>query len=852
MSLQPRMPFLASHNENKFHPRLTSSTVNDSEACLFPLATFPKSRSRRATMSLAQAKRLWSLSKSRPNLPGRSLASRQGSSASYASTRQTASGAPRKLVATLQTGSLRTEISIAFSATQKRRNFSTQHRPSDANLTLTYDKQSVERLKSGQHSGGFDSRLFSSTNASHSKTETLAASIGLLSAALAGVAFAMVVTVYNEDQVLAETRVETTGDETKFNASNVDSPAADAASLTASELEGIVAEEVRSKFWPVLLQEWRMLIIAISLTFALSIAELFTMSLGGKVIDSALSKDLDRFMSAAWKLCGAVAVQGFLQFISYASLTRATERVRAKLSQMAFASIIYQDKEFFDRHNSAELMSRLSNDISEIRNVTKNMISLGVKSTTSIVGGMVAAFAKSPQLALLVMLAIGSAVGIGSLYARILRRLSKRSKDAAAKAIIAANEATAAVSTVQAFVGEEKEKARHAAFVASSVEHSTAFGTALGFFKGISTAGVSGILVGVLLIGGRMVASGALSVGDLSQFVIVSSSIQSSLGNVAQLVGQVASGRDAVERVFNIIDSKPKINPKSSDIEVPRWFRKRLKKEAKSQPKTNAIIAATTSAGAQAAQFVPGQSAVRLENVSFAYASRPDALVLQDVDIKLEAGKTLSLVGQSGSGKSTISRLILRFYDVTSGRVLVDGVDVKTLDPHWLRNQIGIVEQEPVLFSGSIWENIAYARPDASEEDILAAAKAANCEEFISNFPLKYDTIVGERGAQLSGGQKQRIAIARALLKNPRILILDEATSALDATTETLVQDALNRLMKNRTTLIIAHRLSTIKNSDTIIVLDHGHIVEQGTHDTLSKAGGYYASLVKQQMGQPI
>lgn len=803
-------------------------------------------------MSLAQVTRLWKLSKPGNNSPGPSHASSARSLHSQAPTRLSTTSLARKFTTTIKQGALRAEIAISFKPQPQRRHYSSQSRLPKSSLSVTYDRQSIDRLLSGTHTEGIDSKRFSASRSDGPPNETLAASIALLSAAIAGVALAMVVTVYQDEQVLAETRVETPSNDPNFNPQNVNVTAAEAQAAALVELETIVTEEVRSKFWPVLLQEWRMLLIAISLTFALSIAELFTMSLGGKVIDSALSKDLDRFMSAAWKLCGAVAIQGFLQFISYSSLTRATERIRAKLSQMAFASIIYQDKEFFDRHNSAELMSRLSNDISEIRNVTKNMIALGVKSTTSIIGGMVAAFAKSPHLALLVMAAIGSAVGIGSLYARILRRLSKRSKDAAAKAIIAANEATAAVSTVQAFVGEEKEKARHAAFVSASVEHATAFGTALGFFKGISTAGVSGILVGVLLIGGRMVASGSLSVGDLSQFVIVSSSIQSSLGNVAQLVGQVASGRDAVDRVFNIIDSNPKINPKSSEIEVPRWFRKRLKKEAKTLPQKATIVAAAASAGAEHQTIVPGQSAVRLENVSFAYASRPDALVLQDVDITLEAGKTLSLVGQSGSGKSTISRLILRFYDVTTGRVLVDGVDVRTLDPHWLRNQIGIVEQEPVLFSGSIWENIAYARPDASREDILAAAKAANCEEFIGNFPNKYDTIVGERGAQLSGGQKQRIAIARALLKNPRILILDEATSALDATTETLVQDALNRLMKNRTTLIIAHRLSTIKNSDTIIVLDHGHIVEKGTHDSLSKAGGYYASLVKQQMGQTL
>lgn len=687
------------------------------------------------------------------------------------------------------------------------------------NLVIpTHYFTSQPKLQNGKGTGGRNHE-----NATEAfSSDHFQVSMYYFASALVGVAFALVfiTRLVANNAASAQSKNEDNGDAPIITPEGAIAPA------SPLPLEDIITEEVRSKFWPVLLSEWKMLLTAIALTFAASLAELLTMRLGGKVLDSTMNRNLDAFMTAAWKLCAAVAMQGFLQFISYTALTQATERVRARLSTMAFASIIYQDKSFFDRHNSAELMNRLSSDVAEIRNVVKNTISLGVKSTTSIVGGMVAAFAKSPSLALLIAAAIGSAVSIGSLYARLLRRLSRASKDANARAVIVANEATSAVTTVQAFVGEDREIERQKKYVDHSVYMSQRFGAALGFFKGISTIGVSGILIGVLLYGGHMVSQGRLTVGDLSSFVVVASSIQSSLGNIAQLVGQLASGRDAVDRVFAIIDSKPTINPKSGIVSIP--------------------VTAYTSVPSPT-QLQRGT--VTLDHVTFAYGNRPDLTVLKDVSLNLEAGKTLSLVGHSGSGKSTISRLILRFYDPVAGTVRVDGMDIRTMDPHWLRSQIGIVEQEPVLFAGTIYENIAYGRPGASRQEIIDAARSANCEVFIKSFPDGFDTVVGERGTQLSGGQKQRIAIARALLKNPRILILDEATSALDASTEVQVQEALNTLMRNRTTLIIAHRLSTIKNSDTIVVLDHGKVVETGNHESLSKANGFYARLVEQQMG---
>ena len=335
------------------------------------------------------------------------------------------------------------------------------------------------------------------------------------------------------------------------------------------------------------------------------------------------------------------------------------------------------------------------------------------------------------------------------------------------------------------------------------------------FIATLTFAGSFGIAITVWF-GGRAVLDGSLSAGDLAAFLLYTMMVATSIGSLAGLWGSLQSAAGATERLFAILDEVPTI----SDPAAPR------------------SLPTSTSSGATLA----------FAHVQFAYPARPHELVAKDIDLHVHAGEVVALVGKSGAGKSTLTALLQRFYDPQAGRVLFDGIDVRELRLADLRARIATVAQEPVLFSGTIADNIAYARADAAHEDIVKAAREAHADEFIMSFAEGYQAKIGERGVKLSGGQRQRIAIARALLADPRVLILDEATSSLDAESEALVQEALGRLMKGRTTLVIAHRLSTVRDADRIVVLDQGAIVEQGTHDQLMSARGTYRRLVEHQL----
>jgi len=489
----------------------------------------------------------------------------------------------------------------------------------------------------------------------------------------------------------------------------------------------------------------------------------------------------------------------------------AGERVITRLRKDLYGAIIEQEVAFFDKERTGDLMSRLASDTATIQGSVSANISFGLRNLIQLIGGVALLIYTSPRLTLLI-LAVVPAIAIGAVaYGRRIRRLSRKVQDAIAEGQAIAEESIAGVRTVRAFAAEEAEVGRYGGAIdrALALARKRILFSSL-FMAATTFAGYASAAL-VFWYGGKLVARGEMSAGDLTSFLVYTLLVGFALGALADLWADFLRSLGAAERVFEILDRRPGM----------------------------------ANRGGRSLDKLDG--AVALEEVGFRYPGRPDVEVLRDLSLAAAPGEVVALVGPSGAGKSTIAALLLRFYDPDRGTVRVDGVDLRELDPLWLRRQIGLVAQEPLLFSTSIAENIRYGRPEASDEEVEAAARAANAESFIAHFPDRYRTLVGERGIQLSGGQKQRIAIARALLVDPRILVLDEATSALDAESEHLVREALERLMEGRTTLVIAHRLSTVRGADRVVVLDRGAIVESGRHDELVAQGGLYRRLVERQ-----
>jgi ABC transporter fused permease/ATP-binding protein len=495
----------------------------------------------------------------------------------------------------------------------------------------------------------------------------------------------------------------------------------------------------------------------------------------------------------------------------YVLFSVAGERVVTGLRARLYAAILDQDIAFFDARRTGELTSRLSSDTAVVQNAVSANISMALRGLAQAIGGVGFLVYTSPRLTAL-MLAVVPAVALGAVtYGRRVRRLARDVQDALAGAGEVAEESIGGIRTVRAFVGEASEARRYQSAVGKALEMARRRIVAGGTFMALASFASYAAAALVFWYGGRLVVHGQMSVGQLTSFLIYTLIVAFSLGGLADLWADFMRATGAAERVFELIDRVPAIPPQG---------------------------------GLEPAS---AQGAVALEAVAFAYPTRPDVPVLAGVDLHIAPGEVVALVGPSGAGKSTVASLLLRYYDPQAGRVTFDGRDVRTLDPRWLRSQIGTVAQEPILFSTSVAENIRYGRPGASEAEVEEAARAANAHPFVTRFPEGYATMVGERGVQLSGGQKQRVAIARALLKDPRLLVLDEATSALDAESEHLVREALDRLMEGRTTLIIAHRLSTVMGADRVVVLDGGQIVQSGPHARLVAEEGLYRRLVERQ-----
>jgi ABC-type multidrug transport system fused ATPase/permease subunit len=411
----------------------------------------------------------------------------------------------------------------------------------------------------------------------------------------------------------------------------------------------------------------------------------------------------------------------------------------------------------------------------------------------------------------IVMLAVVPIVAAGAgLYGRLIRRVSRKVQDALADSTAVAEETLAGVRTVRAFARERHEEQRYGSAVMRAFELARRRAWLGATFQGAVSFAGYGSIAAVLWYGGRMLSDGTMSFGELTSFLLYTFTVAFAIGALSGLWEDFAKALGASERVFELMDRKPEV-----------------------------------SGGRERLPRVQGQ--VRFDDVGFAYPSRPEMPVLAGFTVQLEPGEAVAVVGPSGAGKSTVAALMSRFYDPQAGAILLDGKPLSSLEPSWLREQVGVVSQEPILFATSIAENIRYGRPGASDSEVQAAAQAANAHDFVSGFPEGYATLVGERGVRLSGGQKQRIAIARAVLKDPKVLVLDEATSALDAESEHLVQEALERLMQQRTTLVIAHRLSTVRDADRVVVLDQGRVVQQGTHDVLVAQDGLYGRLVERQ-----
>ncbi len=530
------------------------------------------------------------------------------------------------------------------------------------------------------------------------------------------------------------------------------------------------------------------------------------------IIDDAMkSGGTEKIDHIALVMLVVFFVQGVTGSLRYMAFTSAGERVVARLREQLFESLMGQEIAFFDGQKTGELTNRLSSDATVLQNAVSVNISMALRNLMAVIGGLALLFYTSPLLTLL-MLAVVPPVAFAAVsYGRRVRKLSADVQDSLARSTDVAEEALAGIRTVRSFSAEKSEVARFGRAVAESLRLAiTRIRVAAAFF-GIASFAAYAAGAAVFWYGGHLVVRGQLSIGALTSFLVYTLLVAFSLGSLSELWADFNRASGASARIFELIDRKP---------EMP--------------------------SGGRTLASVKGR--VRFEHVQFAYPARPDVRVLADFDLDISPGEVVALVGPSGAGKSTISALLYRLYDPDAGVVSLDGQPLDGLDAQWLRRQVGVVAQEPLLFSSSIADNIRYGRPDATDEEIRAAAKLANAHDFIDKFPDKYDTAVGERGVQLSGGQKQRVAIARAVLKDPKVLVLDEATSALDAESEFLVREALERLMKGRTTLVIAHRLSSVKNADRVVVLEGGRIAQTGKHSELVAEEGLYKRLVERQL----
>ncbi|EDW26112.1 GL25340 [Drosophila persimilis] len=510
----------------------------------------------------------------------------------------------------------------------------------------------------------------------------------------------------------------------------------------------------------------------------------------------------------ATNLLSLYMLQSGFTFVYIYLLSRVGEQVAARMRQDLFKQIVLQDIAFFDENRTGELVNRLTADVQDFKTSFKQFIAQGLRSSAQLIGGSISLFLISPHMAAIALASVPCVVMFMSYLGRQLRSLSKSSQAQAERATGVCEEALSNIRTVRSSACEYSEMQLFEAETNKAARLAQELGYGIAVFQGLTNFFLNTLVLSTLFMGGHLMSTESLTPGALMAFLVASQGVQRSLSQGSILLGTMIRGMTA------------------------------------RQPGVRVSFSLEPGGGTCCVGYVipPGSD-----------SHGGDTIVLKDFTLTLRPGQTVALVGASGSGKSTIAALVERFYEPTSGNIKLDGYKLSDISPYWLRaNVLGFIEQQPILFGTSILENIRYGKPESGEQDVFEASKLSQSHDFVTALPDGYSTHVGERGTQLSGGQRQRIAIARALLKNPRVLILDEATSALDATSEAEVQKALDTAVQNRTTLVIAHRLSTIRNADLIVVLDQGHIVESGRHGELMAKRGLYYALVRQQERRDI
>jgi len=531
-------------------------------------------------------------------------------------------------------------------------------------------------------------------------------------------------------------------------------------------------------------------------------------------IDDAITTgDLSRVDLYAAVALGGFVVLGALTVWRHVLMSWLGNRVVTDLRRRTLEHLLRFPVGWFHERRKGELVSRLTDDIGAIQTTVGSELSMALRSLLGAVGGIVVLFLTSPELAALTLVLVPPLALLTVRFGRRIRRRARHMQDELAAANASLDEAVSAIETVQIFGAERHEAARYGARVEGSFRASVDLAWARGVFIGVVELAAFGAVVALLWLGAREVVGGDMSAGAMTVFLVYTLMVATSLATLANLWGNLQRAMGASERIFELLAEVPAIRDPASPTALPGRIR----------------------------------GAVTFEGVGFVYPTRPEVKTLDDVSFHAEPGEGVALVGRSGAGKSTLVALLQRFWDPTAGVVRVDGVDVRAVRLADLRRDMAAVAQDPVLFSGTLRDNIRYGRPDASDAEVLAAVADASLEAFVLRLPEGLDTMVGERGVKISGGERQRVAIARAIVADPAILVLDEATSHLDAENERLVQAALDRLMAGRTTLVIAHRLSTVRHASTILVMDHGRIVERGRHDELVARAGLYAALVRAQ-----